>query len=198
MWILTTLFVTHVRIIASTKSTGASALRFGPSYCALLPSALRPVREFGIAFTPDHFRRGVSRVVSCYALFKWWLPLSQHPTCPRDFTALVTQRNFGALFGGPGLFPFRQRSLAPAVSLPGMQSTRSSEFGTPAGALDRSVLYTRVKYCPTLPLKAFRREPAITQLDKSFAPILSSSKTFSTVTRSRLHLLLRGLHAVQG
>ena len=85
-------------------------------------------REFGIALTPDHFRRGVSRVVSCYALFKWWLPLSQHPTCPRDFTALVTQRNFGALFGGPGLFPFRQRSLAPAVSLPGMQSTRSSEF----------------------------------------------------------------------
>ena len=47
-------------------------------------------REFGIALTPDHFRRGVSRVVSCYALFKWWLPLSQHPTCPRDFTALVT------------------------------------------------------------------------------------------------------------
>ena len=27
-------------------------------------------REFGIAFTPDNFRRGVSRVVSCYALFK--------------------------------------------------------------------------------------------------------------------------------
>ena len=34
------------------------------------------------------------------------------------------------------------------------------------------MLYTRLKYCPTLPLKAFRREPAITQLDKSFAPIL--------------------------
>ena len=128
MWILTTLFVTHVRIIASTKSTGASALRFGPSYCALLPSALRPVREFGIAFTPDHFRRGASRVVSCYALFKWWLPLSQHPTCLRDLTALVTERNFGALFGGQGLFPFRQWSLAPTVSLPGMHSTRSSEF----------------------------------------------------------------------
>ena len=32
--------------------------------------------------TPDHFRRGTSRPVSCYALFKWWLPLSQHPGCP--------------------------------------------------------------------------------------------------------------------
>ena len=76
-------------------------------------------REFGAAFTPDHFRRRVSRVVSCYALFKGWLPLSQHPTCPRDFTALVTERRFGALFGGRGLFPFRQWSLAPTVSLPG-------------------------------------------------------------------------------
>ena len=27
-------------------------------------------REFGATFTPDHFRRRVSRVVSCYALFK--------------------------------------------------------------------------------------------------------------------------------
>ena len=32
-------------------------------------------------FSPDHFRRGVSRPVRCYAIFKWWLPLSQHPGC---------------------------------------------------------------------------------------------------------------------
>ena len=129
MGISTPFFVTHVRIIASGRSTGARAPGFGPVHYALLPLRREGgAREFGIALTPDHFRRGVSRVVSCYALFKWWLPLSQHPTCPRDFTALVTQRMFGALFGGPGLFPFRQRSLAPAVSLPGMQSTRSSEF----------------------------------------------------------------------
>ena len=68
-----------------------------PSPARLRPVALRSpttarsaVREFGAAFTPDHFRRGISRLVSCYALFKWWLPLSQHPSCPRDFTALVT------------------------------------------------------------------------------------------------------------
>ena len=73
-----------------------------------------------------------------------------------------------------------------------------TDFGTPAGALDRSVLYTRVKYCPTLPLKAFRREPAITRLDKSFAPTLGSSQTFSTVTGSGLHLPLRRLHPVHG
>ena len=28
------------------------------------------IREFGAPLTPDHFRRGASRVVSCYALFK--------------------------------------------------------------------------------------------------------------------------------
>jgi hypothetical protein len=32
--------------------------------------------------SPDHFRRPVSRRVSYYALFKWWLLLSQHPRCP--------------------------------------------------------------------------------------------------------------------
>lgn len=158
-------------------------------------------REFGASFTPDHFRRGVSRVVSCYALFKWWLPLGQHPTCPGDLTALVTERRLGALFGGPGLFPFRPRSLAPAVSLPDMQSgglRSSTDFGIPVGTLDRSVLYTRSKCCPTLPLKAFRGEPAITRLDKSFAPIHGSSKAFSTATRRRLHRPLRRLHAVHG
>ena len=40
--------------------------------------------------TPDHFRRGISRPVSCYALFKWWLPLSQHPGCLRNPTSLAT------------------------------------------------------------------------------------------------------------
>ena len=55
--------------------------------------------------TPDHFRRGTSRPVSCYALFKWWLPLSQHPGCLRNPTSLVTERGLGALSGGLGCFP---------------------------------------------------------------------------------------------
>ena len=70
MGISTPFFVTHVRIIASTRSTAACAHGFGPSHHALLPSRLLATREFGAALTPDHFRRGASRVVSCYALFK--------------------------------------------------------------------------------------------------------------------------------
>ena len=41
--------------------------------------------------SPDHFRRKLSRWVSYYALFKWWLPLSQHPHCLRKFTSFSTE-----------------------------------------------------------------------------------------------------------
>ena len=54
MGISTPFFVTHVRIIASTKSTAACARRFGPSCYALLPSRREGgAREFGHAFTPE-------------------------------------------------------------------------------------------------------------------------------------------------
>ena len=63
-----------------TRLHGRSPARFGGA--STLP--YRPDGPAGSArgLTPDHFRRGASRPVSCYALFKWWLPLSQHPGCP--------------------------------------------------------------------------------------------------------------------
>jgi hypothetical protein len=39
---------------------------------------------------PVRFRRMNSRPVSCYALFKWWLLLSQHPGCLRIHTSFPT------------------------------------------------------------------------------------------------------------
>ena len=67
-------------------------------------------------FSPDHFRRGVSRPVRCYAIFKWWLPLSQHPGCHRDPASLQsTKRAIGGLGRRSGLFPSRPRSLSPGV-----------------------------------------------------------------------------------
>ena len=69
-----------------------------------------------IRLSPDHFRRRVSRPVSCYAIFKWWLPLSQHPGCHGNLTSLQsTQRTIRGLSRRSGLFPFRPRSLSPAV-----------------------------------------------------------------------------------
>ena len=40
--------------------------------------------------SPVHFRRGDARPVSYYALFKWWLLLSQHPGCLRISTSFST------------------------------------------------------------------------------------------------------------
>ena len=69
-----------------------------------------------VRLSPDHFRRRVSRPVSCYAIFKWWLPLSQHPGCHRGPTSLQsTWRTIRGLGRWSGLFPFRRRSLSPAV-----------------------------------------------------------------------------------
>lgn len=52
---------------------------------ALLP--LFRARGFGTTLIPDHYRRRSPRPVSYYALFKWWLLLSQHPGCHRRSTS---------------------------------------------------------------------------------------------------------------
>ena len=57
-------------------SRGGFGARAALSYQLQCNSAASAAR-----FSPDHFRRGVSRPVRCYAIFKWWLPLSQHPGC---------------------------------------------------------------------------------------------------------------------
>ena len=40
--------------------------------------------------SPVNCRRRIARTVSYYALFKWWLLLSQHPGCLGDSTSLTT------------------------------------------------------------------------------------------------------------
>ena len=72
---------------------------------ALLPF-LR-IRDCGSTLSPRHFRRGMARPVSCYALLKWWLLLSQHPGCHGDPTSFATERRFGGLGRRSGLFPSR-------------------------------------------------------------------------------------------
>ena len=55
--------------------------------------------------TPVHYGRRTARPVSCYALFKWWLLLSQHPGCLSNSTSLVTEYDFGPLADDLGCFP---------------------------------------------------------------------------------------------
>ncbi len=80
--------------------------RFTADRNAPLPSARRRIRGFGTILIPDHFRRWIPRPVSCYALFKWWLLLSQHPGCHGNPTTLETENCSGTLTGGLGCFPF--------------------------------------------------------------------------------------------
>ena len=72
-------------------------------YSALLP--LFRARSFGVLLTPGHYRRRIARPVSCYALFKWWLLLSQHPGCHSKSTSLVTKYILGTLADSLGCFP---------------------------------------------------------------------------------------------
>ena len=66
---------------------------------------------------PVHCRRHRTRPVSYYALFEGWLLLSQPPGCLCAVTSLHTKPSVWDLSRWSGLFPSRQRSLAPAVSL---------------------------------------------------------------------------------
>ena len=199
--IRTALFVTHVCMVTRMPSTGASA----PASARMRRSPTDPSRgpaDSAAPFSPDHFRRGATRPVSCYALFKWWLPLSQHPGCHCGATSFNPLRaRLGALAGGPGCFPFDDGAYPPpsdsrrgARAVFGVRPALASRWGP---AADRS-LYPRSASAPRLALKPFRREPAITGFDWSFAPIHSSSKPFSTGTGSALRPALPGVRPGHG
>ena len=94
--------------------------------------------------SPVNFRRENARLVSCYALFKWWLLLSQHPRCLSIFTSFKTlSLHLGALFDGLGCFPLDREAY------PSRSGTRDSRrgirsligFGILVWTLAHSVLY---------------------------------------------------------
>ena len=69
--------------------------------------------------------------------------------------------------------------------------------GKLVGPLAHSVLYPRYTNT-TLPLKAFRREPDISEFDWPFTPSHSSSPSFSTLVGSALHSVLPELQPDHG
>ena len=72
--ILTDRFATHTGILTSIRSL------------PMLAHAATSV----LYLSPGYFRRRASRPVSYYALFKWWLLLSQHPGCLGSPTSFST------------------------------------------------------------------------------------------------------------
>ena len=88
-------FVTHTGILTSKRSTSPYDLASTPLERSPTTDTIRcPSTASVIRLAPVNFRRGVTRPVSYYALFKWWLLLSQHPGCLCDRTSFNTERGF--------------------------------------------------------------------------------------------------------
>src|SRR5437667_5112664 len=109
----------RLTILGSRSSSRPSPLATRPSQPAASVLCLSPV----------HYRRRTPRPVSYYALFKWWLLLSQHPGCLGSPTSFRTERDSGTLAGGLGCSPLDDEAYPPPSSCQGLVH-RYSEFGS--------------------------------------------------------------------
>ena len=145
------------------------SLRYGfdAEYNAHLPIALLRSRCFGIQLIPDHLRRYCSRPVSYYALFKWWLLLSQHPGCLSRMTSSRTKLDFGTLAGDQGCFPFDREDYPSRTHSRDKRISIRSLVGMRRRVAPQSLSVALPLMCirSRLPLKAFRREPDISPFD---------------------------------
>ena len=161
---------------------------------------------------PLDCRRTTTRPVSSYALFQWWLLLSQHPGCRCRRTSFPTEHALWDLSRRSGLFPSRRRSLAPAVSLPWQRRPAFVVWLGVVSSRPRThpVPYLRPPFGagppptgnPQHPTRlhryAFRGEPAISWFDWHFTPTHRSSPCFATHVGSGLHGVLPPLHPAHG
>ena len=152
---------------------GSSRYRFTAAWNAPLPSLTGSIASV-VCLAPLHFRRGVTRLVSYYALFEWWLLL--------------------------GCFPFDYGSYHSQsdsrVQVAGIRSL--TEFGNPVGAPSPISALPPELYTSRLALKLFRGEPAISRFDWHFTATHTSSPHFSTCVGSDLQSVLPDLHPGHG
>ena len=149
-----------------------------------------------MTLSPVHYRRRAPRPVSYYALFKWWLLLSQHPGCLRNPTSFRTERHLGTLAGGLGCSPLDDEAYPPPSSCQALYTGIRSlvRKGSRVDPLADSVALPPLPTTATLTLKLFRRERAISTFDDTFNPPHRSSPSFSTLVSSDLQEVLPSLH----
>jgi hypothetical protein len=133
---------------------------------ALLPHINVPTASV-TCLSPVYYRRRTPRPVSYYALFKWWLLLSQHPGCLRDSTSFRTEHVLGTLAGDLGCSPLGYEDYPPQPSCPSLyDGIRSlASMGSRVGPHSKSVALPPSSTTRTLTLKLFRRERAISTFD---------------------------------
>ena len=191
--------VTQTTIHTSARSTKRCPFRFD-ACGTLLYHYQKIVRGFGWILIPDHYRRPTPRPVSYYALFKWWLLLSQHPGCHCNRTSLRTKHPFGTLAGGLGCFPFVHEDYPPQTDSRD-RAVWYSEFGRGGypGWAPAPVSSSTPTWCHTrLALKLFRGERDISEFDETLTPPHSSSHVFSTTTGSAFQKVLPFLQPGHG
>src|SRR6266478_6871996 len=157
--IFTCIIVTHTGILTCTRSStpyGMPSLR----RATLIYRVNKDSRCFGIQLIPDHLRRYSARPVSYYALFKWWLLLSQHPGCLSRITSYRTKLNLGTLADDQGCFPFDREDYPSRTHSRDKHTSIRSLVGACRRVAPRplSVALPLVRSCSRLPQKAFRRE----------------------------------------
>ena len=141
--------------LIQTLSPSAFHFQLPTSNSQLIPLK---IRCFGTQLIPDHLRRYPARPVSYYALFKWWLLLSQHPGCHRRITSYRTELCLGTLAGDLGCFPFdREDYPSRTHSRDKLNSIRSLvEACRRVAPRPLSVALPLSSSGSRLPLKAFR------------------------------------------
>src|SRR5699024_11847247 len=103
-----TLFSLLIPAFSLQSAPPVLTIRLRSPLNALLPRSPKgPSAASVIRLAPVHFRRRVTRPVSYYALFQWWLLLSQHPGCLGNSTSFSTYRILWDLSWWSGLFPSR-------------------------------------------------------------------------------------------
>lgn len=148
-------------------------------------------------FRPEHLRRPCAPWVSYYALFHGWLPPSLPPQRLCTKTIFCSLRNLSL---GPYRTIWAVSLLTVDLSAHGLPDKRAAVIqsskcvGIEINDPSQLCGFTNSSYKRSDYLNSFRRQPAITQLDWSFAPTHKSSQTFATVTGSDLHVPRRTLH----
>ncbi len=122
------LFATHAGILTTAQSTAPHGTTSTRTVRSPTNRGYPRFRSFGAVLSLLHFRRKTTRPVSCYALFKGWLLLSQPPGCLSGLTSFPHLALLRGLSWRSGLFPSRPQSFSPMVSLPGIKY-RHSRFG---------------------------------------------------------------------
>ena len=150
------------------------------------------------AEVPINCRRRLSRPVSCYALFKGWLLLSQPPGCLSETTSFPLGLHLGTLAGGLGCSPHVNEAYPPLTHSQELTGGICGLIGFGKWLAPLPIQSpTSVSLSLRLYLNTLRGEPAISGFGRYITTTPSSSQRFALHTGSGLQSAFADLHPDQ-